>query len=106
MTGRVAIYGSALGTVAGITDGATAQVGGFGSAWQPVALVVAHQANELGNLVYRKTARNFGPIIPAASTTIVQPVGVLVRDLFGIDFGTLTALVEVPLVDGTQRAIP
>ncbi len=48
-----------------------------------VALVAAHQADELGNLVYRKTARNFGPIMAAAAkTTIVQvdeivPVGAL-----------------------------
>ena len=37
---------------------------------------------------------------------LIQPEGVVVRDLFGIDFGTLTALVEVPLVDATQKAIP
>jgi 3-oxoadipate CoA-transferase, alpha subunit len=38
-----------------------------------VALVAAHRADELGNLVYRKTARNFGPIMAAAAkTTIVQ----------------------------------
>jgi 3-oxoadipate CoA-transferase alpha subunit len=48
-----------------------------------VALIAAHQADELGNLVYRKTARNFGPIMAAAAaTTIVQvddivPVGAL-----------------------------
>lgn len=37
------------------------------------ALVGAHLADELGNLVYRKTARNFGPIMAtAARTTIVQ----------------------------------
>jgi 3-oxoadipate CoA-transferase alpha subunit len=48
-----------------------------------VALVAAHQADELGNLVYRKTARNFGPIMAAAArTTVVQvdeivPVGAL-----------------------------
>ncbi len=47
------------------------------------ALVAAHQADELGNLVYRKTARNFGPIMAtAARTTIAQvdeivPVGEL-----------------------------
>ncbi|HET7277576.1 MAG TPA: 3-oxoacid CoA-transferase subunit A [Dermatophilaceae bacterium] len=46
-----------------------------------VALIRAHLADELGNLVYRKTARNFGPIMAAAAaTTIVQvsdivPVG-------------------------------
>jgi 3-oxoadipate CoA-transferase alpha subunit len=38
-----------------------------------VALIAAHTADELGNLVYRKTARNFGPIMAAAAaTTIVQ----------------------------------
>jgi 3-oxoadipate CoA-transferase alpha subunit len=48
-----------------------------------VALISAHLADELGNLVYRKTARNFGPIMAAAAaTTIVQvsdivPVGAL-----------------------------
>jgi 3-oxoadipate CoA-transferase alpha subunit len=48
-----------------------------------VALIAAHQADELGNLVYRKTARNFGPIMAAAARiTIVQvdeivPVGAL-----------------------------
>src|SRR5438876_8177446 len=37
------------------------------------ALVKAHQADELGNLVYRKTARNFGPVMAAAAaTTVVQ----------------------------------
>ena len=48
-----------------------------------VALIAAHQADELGNLIYRKTARNFGPIMAAAAaTTIVQvdeivPIGAL-----------------------------
>ena len=38
-----------------------------------VALIAAHAADELGNLIYRKTARNFGPIMAAAAaTTIVQ----------------------------------
>jgi 3-oxoadipate CoA-transferase alpha subunit len=37
------------------------------------ALVSAHRADRLGNLVYRKTARNFGPVMAtAAATTIVQ----------------------------------
>jgi 3-oxoadipate CoA-transferase alpha subunit len=37
------------------------------------ALIKAHQADGLGNLVYRKTARNFGPVMAAAAkTTIVQ----------------------------------
>lgn len=38
-----------------------------------VALVAADRADEIGNLVYRKTARNFGPIMAAAADiTIVQ----------------------------------
>jgi 3-oxoadipate CoA-transferase alpha subunit len=38
-----------------------------------VALVRAHRADRMGNLVYRKTARNFGPIMAAAATcTIVE----------------------------------
>ena len=47
------------------------------------AFIAAHRADTLGNLVYRKTARNFGPVMAtAASTTIVQvsevvPVGTL-----------------------------
>ncbi len=46
-----------------------------------VALIKAHRADTMGNLVYRKTARNFGPVMAtAATTTIVQvsevvPVG-------------------------------
>lgn len=37
------------------------------------ALIKAHRADRWGNLVYRKTARNFGPIMAsAAATTIVQ----------------------------------
>jgi 3-oxoadipate CoA-transferase, alpha subunit len=38
-----------------------------------VALIKAHRADTMGNLVYRKTARNFGPVMAtAAHTTIVQ----------------------------------
>lgn len=37
------------------------------------ALIKAYKADPLGNLVYRKTARNFGPVMAtAAQTTIVQ----------------------------------
>lgn len=37
------------------------------------ALISAHGADSMGNLVYRKTARNFGPVMAtAATTTIVQ----------------------------------
>ena len=39
-----------------------------------IALVRAHVADELGNLVYRKTARNFGPVMAAAATTTIVEV--------------------------------
>lgn len=48
-----------------------------------VALIRAYHADTMGNLVYRKTARNFGPVMAtAASLTIVEvseivPVGAL-----------------------------
>jgi len=47
------------------------------------ALIAAHTADAMGNLVYRRTARNFGPVMAtAAATTVVQveqvvPVGAL-----------------------------
>lgn len=38
-----------------------------------VALVAAHRADRMGNLTYRKTARNFGPVMAtAAARTLVQ----------------------------------
>jgi 3-oxoadipate CoA-transferase alpha subunit len=43
-----------------------------------VALIGAHRADRAGNLVYRKTARNFGPVMAtAAATTIAQVVDVV-----------------------------
>jgi 3-oxoadipate CoA-transferase alpha subunit len=48
------------------------------------ALIKAHRGDRWGNLVYRKTARNFGPIMAmAAKTTIAQVPGIL--PLGGID---------------------
>ena len=38
------------------------------------AFVAAHRADTLGNVVYRKTARNFGPVMAAAATTTVVQV--------------------------------
>jgi 3-oxoadipate CoA-transferase alpha subunit len=38
------------------------------------ALISAHRADELGNLVYRKTARNFGPVMATAATTTIAQV--------------------------------
>lgn len=40
-----------------------------------VALVAAKAADRLGNLVYNKTARNFGPIMAAAASLTIAEVG-------------------------------
>jgi 3-oxoadipate CoA-transferase alpha subunit len=40
-----------------------------------LALVKAHIADRMGNLVYRKTARNFGPVMATAATTVAVQVG-------------------------------
>jgi 3-oxoadipate CoA-transferase alpha subunit len=40
-----------------------------------VALVKAHVADRMGNLVYRKTARNFGPVMATAARTVAVQVG-------------------------------
>ena len=48
------------------------------------ALIKAHRGDRWGNLVYRKTARNFGPIMAmAAKTTIAQVVEIV--PLGGLD---------------------
>jgi 3-oxoadipate CoA-transferase, alpha subunit len=39
-----------------------------------VALISAHRADRMGNLVYRKTARNFGPVMATAATLVVVQV--------------------------------
>ncbi|SDE06651.1 3-oxoacid CoA-transferase subunit A [Nocardioides lianchengensis] len=44
-----------------------------------VALVGAHRADRQGNLVYRKTARNFGPVMATAARTTVVQVAELVE---------------------------
>src|SRR6201989_1603474 len=38
------------------------------------ALIKGYRGDEVGNLVYRKTARNFGPVMAAAATTTVAQV--------------------------------
>lgn len=42
------------------------------------ALIKAHKGDRLGNLVYRKTARNFGPMMASAATTTVAQVNQIV----------------------------
>jgi acyl CoA:acetate/3-ketoacid CoA transferase alpha subunit len=43
------------------------------------ALIKAHQGDRWGNLVYRKAARNFGPIMATAAKTTIVEVSQLVR---------------------------
>lgn len=44
-----------------------------------VALIAAKSADRLGNLVYNKTARNFGPIMAAAAQLTIVEVGTIVE---------------------------
>jgi 3-oxoacid CoA-transferase A subunit len=44
-----------------------------------VALIGAHVADRMGNLVYRKTARNFGPVMATAATTSIVQVSRVVE---------------------------
>lgn len=46
------------------------------------ALIAAAAADARGNLVYRKTARNFGPLMATAATTTVVQVREILRDGF------------------------
>jgi len=43
-----------------------------------VALISAHKSDRLGNLVYRKTARNFAPVMATAATTVIAQVSEIV----------------------------
>jgi 3-oxoadipate CoA-transferase, alpha subunit len=49
-----------------------------------VALIGAHRADRAGNLVYRKTARNFGPVMATAATIVAAQVREVV-EIGGID---------------------
>jgi 3-oxoadipate CoA-transferase, alpha subunit len=67
-----------------------------------VALIRAHVADRVGNLVYRKTARNFGPVMATAATVTVAQVSRLV-DVGALDPENVVTpaiyvdrLVEVP----------
>jgi 3-oxoadipate CoA-transferase alpha subunit len=44
-----------------------------------VALIRAHRGDRMGNLVYRKTGRNFGPVMATAATKVVVQVSQLVE---------------------------
>ena len=47
--------------------------------WADIALVHAWKADTEGNLVYRKTARNFNPMMATAATTTIAEVETLVE---------------------------
>jgi 3-oxoadipate CoA-transferase alpha subunit len=74
-----------------------------------VALISAHAADRLGNLVYRKTARNFGPIMAAAArTTVVQvrsvvPTGDLDPEHIVTPCIYVDRVVQVPAPEGNGR---
>ncbi len=42
--------------------------------WADLALVKAHRADGFGNLVYRKTARNFNPMMATAASFVIAEV--------------------------------
>jgi 3-oxoadipate CoA-transferase alpha subunit len=44
-----------------------------------VALIGAHRSDRMGNLVYRKTARNFGPVMATAADLTVVEVSAVVE---------------------------
>ena len=71
-----------------------------------LALIKAHRADRAGNLVYRKTARNFGPVMATAATTTIAQVAEIV-DIGELDPETVVTpgifvdrVVAVPLPDG------
>jgi 3-oxoadipate CoA-transferase alpha subunit len=64
------------------------------------ALIKAHRADERGNLVYRKTARNFGPIMATAAAVTIAQVAEVV-EVGGLDPET----VVTPSIF-TERIVP
>ena len=44
-----------------------------------VALIRAHKADTLGNLVYYKTARNFNPLMATAANKVIVEVDEIVE---------------------------
>ncbi len=64
------------------------------------ALIKAHKGDRWGNLVYRKTARNFGPIMAMAARTTIAQVGEIVP------LGTLDPEVIVTPGIFVQRIVP
>lgn len=44
-----------------------------------VAIIKAHKADRLGNLIYRKSARNFNPIMATAADLVIAEVDEIVE---------------------------
>ncbi|MEU2689190.1 3-oxoacid CoA-transferase subunit A [Streptomyces hygroscopicus] len=68
-----------------------------------VALIGAQRADRMGNLVYRKTARNFGPVMATAATTVIAQV----RDI--VETGMIdpeTVVTPGIYVDRVVREVP
>jgi 3-oxoadipate CoA-transferase alpha subunit len=65
-----------------------------------VALIGAHRADRAGNLVYRKTARNFGPVMATAASTVVAQV----REV--VDVGQIDPEVVVTPGIFVDRVVP
>ena len=77
LAARIQAAGAGLGAVFTPTGYGTPLAEGKETREYPIkadfALIKAHQGDRWGNLVYRKAARNFGPIMAtAAKTTIVE----------------------------------
>src|SRR5258708_6306874 len=133
------IVPSVESALAGVSDGSTVLVGGFGGAGVPeelihaliargaqdptivnnkagnrevgiVALVKAERGDRWGNLVYRKSARNYGPTMSSAAKLTIAQVYELV-ELGGLDPECIvtpgifvTRVVKVPRKGGAYRA--
>ncbi len=73
------------------------------------AFIKAHKADPLGNLVYRRAARNFNPLMAAAAqTTIVEvdeivPVGSMDPDVVVTPFIFVDRIVQVPGIWGAGQ---
>jgi len=73
------------------------------------ALIKAHKADPLGNLVYRRAARNFNPLMAAAAqTTIVEvdeivPIGALDPDVVITPFIFVDRIVQAAGIWGTGQ---
>ncbi|MCL8025461.1 3-oxoacid CoA-transferase subunit A [Nocardioides bruguierae] len=71
-----------------------------------VALIKAHTADRMGNLVYRRTARNFGPVMATAARTVIAQVGHVV-EVGGLDPETVVTpsiYVDRVVCPGAQEA--